>query len=284
MPSPSVKPRSWLFDLFGDYVEHCHPRELATGSIIALAADFQLSERAIRSALLRLQRDGWTEVRRAAGRSFYGLTDAGRELIDRGRERIMHGPEHDWDGRWAVLTYTIPETRRELRDRLRAELSLLGFGGLGSGLFVSPRDHESEVQALGAKYSLDGAITLFRAEHLWPGDNRALATRCWDLAGLNAAYRDFVDTFQPFCELNGLDDRQRFLARFRLINGYRRFPFQDPGLPAELLPAGWLGFQAAALFDDLHERLAAGAGRYFASVTDPSGFNVQPGFQAISQA
>src|SRR5581483_9735164 len=69
MALPPVKPRSWLFDLFGDYVEH-RTRELWTGKIIALAGEFELTERAIRSALLRLQRDGWLTVRRAGAYSF----------------------------------------------------------------------------------------------------------------------------------------------------------------------------------------------------------------------
>lgn len=282
MPITPVKPRSWLFDLFGDYVEHSG-RELWTGSIIALGAEFELTERAIRSALLRLQRDGWIDVRRAGPRSYYGLTDAGRELIDRGRERILGGPDHDWDGRWAVLTYSIPEAQRERRDRLRSELGWLGFGALASGLFVSPRDRQSEIEALAARHGLNQHITIFRADQVWPGDNRALADRCWDLLRLNASYRDFLEAFAPFCNVEDLSDRECFRVRFRLINGYRRFPFQDPGLPAELLPADWRGFQAAALFHDLHERLAAGANRYFDRMTAPSEVSSQDGFQATSQ-
>jgi phenylacetic acid degradation operon negative regulatory protein len=269
MALPMVKPRSWLFDLFGDYVEH-RDRELWTGSIIALAAEFGLTERAIRSALLRLQRDGWLDVRRSGGRSWYGLTDAGRDLIDRGRERIMRGPEREWDGRWMVLTYTIPEVRRELRDRLRAELSWLGFGGLGSGVFVSPHDRRDDLQALAHRHGLDSQMTVFWAEHVWPGDNRALAARCWDLQGLNARYRDFIETFDPYCDVSGLTDRECLAARFRLIGGYRRFPFLDPGLPDDLLPGDWLGHRAAALFHDLHERLAPGANRYFDHITRKS--------------
>jgi phenylacetic acid degradation operon negative regulatory protein len=261
-----AKPRSWLFDLFGDYVEH-RERELWTGHIIALATEFDLTERAIRSALLRLQRDGWIDVRRAGTRSYDSLTDAGRELIDRGRERIMRGPEQDWDGRWLVLTYTIPESQRELRDRLRAELSWLGFGGLGSGMFVSPHDRQDELAALARRHGLDQQLTVFRAEHVWPGDNRALAARCWDLRGINARYADFMKTFGAYGDLTALDDRECLIVRFRLINGYRRFPFVDPGLPADLLPKSWLGFRAAALFRGLHERLAPGANRYFDDVT-----------------
>ncbi|HEX6513346.1 MAG TPA: PaaX family transcriptional regulator C-terminal domain-containing protein [Chloroflexota bacterium] len=266
MALPPVKPRSWLFDLFGDYVEH-RERELWTGTIIALAAEFDLTERAIRSALLRLQRDGWIDVRRAGTRSFYGLTDAGRELIDRGRERIMRGPEQEWDGRWVILTYSIPETHRELRDRLRTQLSWLGFGGLGSGIFVSPHDRQDELATLARRHGLEQHITVFRAEHVWPGDNRALAARCWDLQAINARYADFIQAFERYRDPDGLSDRDCFVVRFRLINGYRRFPFLDPGLPADLLPRDWLGFRATALFRDLHERLAPGADRYFDRVT-----------------
>ena len=263
---PPVKPRSWLFDVFGDYVEP-RARELWTGSIISLASNFDISERAIRSALLRLQRDGWLDVRRAGARSFYGLTDAGRDLIERGRERIMRGPEHDWDGRWAVLTYTIPEAQREQRDRLRTELGWLGFGGLGSGLFVSPRDRQRELADLTKRYRLDSNITVFRAEHTWPGDNRALASRCWDLTGINARYSDFITTFAGFCESPDLPDRDCFAVRCRLMGGYRRFPFLDPGLPGELLPEDWLGLHAWTLFRDLHDRLAPGANSYFDHVS-----------------
>jgi phenylacetic acid degradation operon negative regulatory protein len=266
MALPVIKPRSWLFDLFGDYVEH-RDRELWTGSIIALAAEFDLTERAIRSALLRMQRDGWLAVRRAGARSFYGLTDAGRKLIDTGRERIMRGPEQHWDGRWVVLTYTIPESHRELRDRLRTELGWLGFGGLGSGLFVSPRDRQDELAELARRHDLDHEMTVFRAEHVWPGDNRALAARCWDLEGLNARYAGFIEAFGRYRNVAQLSPQQCLLVRFALIDAYRRFPFLDPGLPRELLPEDWQGFEAAALFRELHERLAPGANRYFDGVT-----------------
>lgn len=268
MALPTIKPRSWLFDLFGDYVEF-RDRELWTGSIIALAAEFGLTERAIRSALLRQQRDGWIQVRRSGARSYYGLTDAGRKLIDTGRERIMRGPDHDWDGCWGVLTYTIPEAHRELRDRLRTELGWLGFGGLGSGLFVSPRDRREELAELARRHGLDHEMTVFRAEHVWPADNRALAARCWDLQGLNARYADFIQAFGRYRKVADLSDRDCLVVRFGLIDGYRRFPFLDPGLPHEMLPEDWLGFDAAALFRELHERLAPGANRYFDGMASP---------------
>ena len=42
--------------------------------------------------------------------------------------------------------------------------------------------------------------------------------------------------------------------QIHLVHAWRRFPFLDPKLPGELLPDGWAGARAAALFDTLHAR------------------------------
>lgn len=41
---------------------------------------------------------------------------------------------------------------------------------------------------------------------------------------------------------------EALVERTRLIHEYRMFPFRDPGLPAELLPADWRGRAAHDLF------------------------------------
>lgn len=56
------------------------------------------------------------------------------------------------------------------------------------------------------------------------------------------------------------DDGCDVLARqVRLVHAWRRFPFLDPELPAELLPEQWAGARAAELFTTLHERWDAPA-------------------------
>jgi len=37
-----------------------------------------------------------------------------------------------------------------------------------------------------------------------------------------------------------------------LVHAWRRFPWIDPGLPAQFLPVPWRGTAAAALFGRLH--------------------------------
>jgi len=49
-------------------------------------------------------------------------------------------------------------------------------------------------------------------------------------------------------------DREAFARQVQLIEEWRRFPFRDPDLPAELLDHDWPGPAAAAVFHDRRNR------------------------------
>ena len=42
-----------------------------------------------------------------------------------------------------------------------------------------------------------------------------------------------------------------------MLTEWRRLPYRDPGLPLSLLPPGWHGVTAGALFDELNAALSA---------------------------
>jgi len=50
----------------------------------------------------------------------------------------------------------------------------------------------------------------------------------------------------------------------RVLTGWRRMPYLDPGLPAEFLPRDWSGIRAAELFFELHAKLETPARAYVA--------------------
>ncbi len=51
------------------------------------------------------------------------------------------------------------------------------------------------------------------------------------------------------------DDRRVYVDYTLLLHAWRKLPYLDPGLPAELLPRGWPGHAAADAFFGLRERL-----------------------------
>jgi phenylacetic acid degradation operon negative regulatory protein len=258
-----------MFTLFGDYIRH-RGDEIWVGSLIKIAAQFGLSERAVRSALSRMSQNGWLRVRRVEGRSYYGPTSRTRKLLEEGGRRIFTRRTGPWNGRWHLLVYSIPERKRHIRTELRKQLSWLGYGPLSSGSWICPHDLEPEVQNLVASLAVEGCIETFTATHHGTSDPRQLAARCWDLASINRRYQAFLAKWEPllreFQHREEVADSECFVQRFLLIHEYRKFFFVDPELPTELLPEAWCGGRASDLFHTFHNLLADRANQYFDSV------------------
>lgn len=268
----TLRSKQMIFTLYGDYVRHVGG-SIWVGSLVRLLARFRMSDQSVRSAILRMTRGSWLQVERVNGKSFYSLTPAGKRLLDEGAARIfqidsLHAP---WDGKWRLVAYSIPESHREKRERLRRELGYLGFGPLTSALWISPHDLRAQVEHLADQLDLNGHLEFYTATHDGFSDQHALVARAWDLPRINAQYAAFIEKYQPLfdeCRANWttIAPSECFVRRFMLIHEYRRFPFVDPELPPELLPTDWHGLSAAKLFQDYHTLLAEPANAFFQSV------------------
>lgn len=253
-----------LFTLWGDYVVH-RGGEISVGSLIRIFAEFGLSELALRSVLARMRRAGWLETRHVGRRSFYHLSRRGQSVIREGTERIFRRGARPWDGCWHLVTYSVPETQRELRDQFRKRLAYLGFGSLAAGTWVTPHDLREDVSRLAEDLGVSSHVDQFRGAYLSPGEAPDLAERVWPLDRLARAYRDFSDRLDGIArELDaGVSDSRAFVLRFWLIHEYQRFFLEDPDLPRALVPSSWPARSIHETFDALHDRLAPAANRFF---------------------
>src|SRR5438552_461266 len=121
MVARPLNPRSLLFTLYGDYVRPLGHEEVRVGALVRLAAELGVSSNALRPALSRTTREGWLAARRDGGPPRYRLSPRGEELIEEGTRRI-YGHRAAWDDRWLLVSYSLPEPRRDQRDRLRQGL------------------------------------------------------------------------------------------------------------------------------------------------------------------
>jgi phenylacetic acid degradation operon negative regulatory protein len=64
-------------------------------------------------------------------------------------------------------------------------------------------------------------------------------------------YREFLAAFE---DRRTGSPAEAFVAQVEMVQEWRRFPFLDPDLPAELLDHGWPGPRAAATFHEQHAR------------------------------
>ncbi|GAA4709740.1 PaaX family transcriptional regulator C-terminal domain-containing protein [Pseudonocardia yuanmonensis] len=248
-----VKARSLVFDLFGDYLRY-RGGEARLRSLVSLMGCFDVPEPTVRVVVTRLRKEGWLSSRRDGRETVYALTDAAWALLDEGRERIFHRAQGPWDGQWHMVIYSVPEAERGLREQLRKKLAWFGFGPLSSAVWLSPHDRTGLVREA---FADEPAVQLdvFRSRSAGAAADRDIAARSWDLAGLDRAYAELLETYRPRLagyragELQGAD---ALVERMNLVHDYRRFPFRDPDLPPELLPEGWSGRLAHEVFLEAH--------------------------------
>ena len=268
----TLRSKQMIFTLYGDYVRHVGG-SIWVGSLVRLLARFGMSDQSVRSTILRMTRRGWLQPERVNTKSFYSLTPKGACLLDQGAARIFHvdSVRAPWDGKWRLVAYSVPESQREKRERLRRELGYLGFGPLTSALWISPHDLRAQVKRLADLLDLNGHLEFYTATHDGFSDEHTLVARIWDLPRINSQYAAFIDKYQSEyadcrARFSTLDPGECFVRRFMIIHEYRRFPFSDPNLPPELLPNDWHGHAAAKLFQDYHTLLADQANAFFQSV------------------
>lgn len=255
--------RSLLLTVLGEFVL---PRDEPawTGALTEALAGVGVEEKAARQALSRTAAEGLLSSERAGRRVQWRLTAAGTRLLAEGADRIygFGRAVEAWDGRWLLLLVSVPEAQRRLRHRLRTRLTWAGLGSPTPGLWVTP-DTEKEKEVAAIVDDLGIEAFSFTGGFGQIGDEQQVVRQAWALDEVERRYLDFLDAVTAV-EVDS--QAEAFAAQVRLVQEWRRFPFLDPALPAELLPADWPGPAAADLFHRRHDEWHADAQRHWAAL------------------
>ena len=260
MATPAVKPRAILWDLFGDhlrYIDDGRQGGVPMRALTQLLDVFGVGESTSRVVLSRMRREGWFTTDRDGRQTSYALTAQSIKTLDEGRARIFDRGRDDWDGTWRMVIYAVPEDSRGERDRVRRTLAWHGFGPLAAATWISPHPRLDTVREALADLSAT-RIDLLESRALSRAADREMAFRCWDLDGLGRDYVELISVYEQLAaapELAALPGAEALRRQVELVASYRALPFRDPDLPAALLPAGWPGRRAHALFSAAHDAL-----------------------------
>jgi phenylacetic acid degradation operon negative regulatory protein len=218
--------------------------------LFRLLADLGLAEGAARSLLLRMRREGWLESERSGREARYRLAPVITVAQARMDGQLHRGRRPEWTGSFSGVLYEIPEQARAFRDKLRRTALLLGYATLRPGLLIATTDRWPELAGLlpaqpGGSQLLRITLTLSRS------DSREIAARLWRLDALAARYRAVLDQSRA---RTARARRHRpgaaaFRAFVEAVLPVYEASGRDPGLPAELMPAGWPGDELSAALE-----------------------------------
>ena len=189
--------RSLLMTVLGEYVL---PRggPVWTSVLVKALGQLGVAEKSARQALARSAAEGWVTPVRHGRRVRWELTGPGQTLLTDGARRIFSFGRgaRDWDGHWLLLLASVPDSKRDVRHRLRTQLAWAGFGTLAAGVWVSPDPgREAEARSILAGLGLAGTAMSFLGRYGSVGTQETVARQAWDLNAVSARYQDFIDAF-----------------------------------------------------------------------------------------
>lgn len=230
---------------------------LPTAGTVELMGECGIDPTSVRTAVFRLKKRGWLEPQAMGEQRGYVLTSVATEALAAGDEVIWHArqPADLGDG-WCIVHFSVPESARARRHQLRSHLAALGFGNIGTAVWIAPARMRRAAELAVAELELTQYAAVFVGDHVGGQDLDLLIRGGWDLTAIDQRYQDFLARFTAEARSGDgpVELRNAFTSYLSVVDHWRRLPYRDPGLPSQVLPADWSGPAAVGVFETLVAR------------------------------
>jgi len=183
----------------------------------------------IKHAFQTAKKRGWIRMTRR---------NALPEITIEGKRRLLSTiPIYDerriWDGRIHLITYDIPESKRNDRWRLREYLIKIGCGKLQDSVWLTPYNPIDTIRSFIEERNLTGSIIISdigKDGSIGEESMHTMIARVYKLDTINEQYTKWLKTVSGISEVDQLALIQ-YLAILKV----------DPQIPFSLLPSWWKG-------------------------------------------
>ncbi len=155
-----------------------------------------------------------------------------------------------WDGKWRILSYEIPETKRDLRDKLRRQVAGWGLGPWHRSFWLTPHPIIANLRELVSGKEEEEYVQAFESIHVF-GDRETLIEKVWGRSELEKKYRELFKKWHLI--LSQSEEKTAKLSR--VSTEYVVLLRQDPGLPVELIGSNWIGHEAFNIYKEIRDIL-----------------------------
>lgn len=200
--------------------------------------DYEAFKRAFR----RLRRKGFVETVKGVAYFKPQITKLGYQRL----EELLptYKKKRPWDKRIYLVTYDVPEERRDDRDLLRETLKRIGCAHLQDSVWLTPYNPKGILEDFVEEHSLHGSIIVSDTGTDGAVGDRSLKElirEVYDLNELNDRYKSFLYDFSKGRKKASADT---------LASHYFSILADDPQLPFELLPTDWRGDEAFEFYEE----------------------------------
>jgi len=123
-------------------------------------------EKEFRKLMYYMDRQDWINTSGRGEKLKLKVTNKGLVRLEKLSFKHLSLPKgQKWDGKWRIVTFDIPESKRRARDALRRLLKELGFSQLHKSVWVTPIPCRRQVLKIKKLYGVRNHISLIEAEY-----------------------------------------------------------------------------------------------------------------------
>ncbi|MBI2039896.1 hypothetical protein HYT18_02390 [Candidatus Microgenomates bacterium] len=138
---------------FEDYIYN--PGLYAYGSW----GDRHLKKSELAQALKRLREKGLVETEKDTKGLIIKLTELGKDALG-----DISVPEKDWDGKWRVVIFDIPERKRLIRNLFRRRLRDWGFKNWQKSVWITRSNITEKLRKLVSKLNIEQWVAVIETD------------------------------------------------------------------------------------------------------------------------
>ncbi|MBM2820822.1 MAG: Transcriptional regulator, PaaX [Candidatus Berkelbacteria bacterium] len=145
----------------------------------------RIGRQAFYNAIQRMKKQKLLQKKRQNGATKFTITEKGRLKIFG-----LNTKPDQWDGKWRIVIFDIPETKRDLRNFFRGKLQELGYRFLQESVWICPYNIADKVEDLIAMCKVGQYIHYLVVEEL---DNNNVLMKLFNLKGRK--YGEFLTKY-----------------------------------------------------------------------------------------
>ena len=156
-----------------------------------------------------------------------------------------------WDNLYRIISYEIPERKRQLRDSLRREISGWGLGPWHRSFWLTPHPITEDLSKLIKNTPWQEYVQAFEGRPV-VGEVKILLEKVWQMSSLESSYRQIFKKWHEGLSDSLISKEEKMK---RIVDEYVNILKLDPGLPKELVGPSWIGFEAWDIFQEMRKIL-----------------------------
>lgn len=125
----------------------------------------ELKKASLAQALKRLREKGYIEKipgSKDESKIIFKLTNIGKEflLLSKSEDEV------EWDGKWRIVVFDVPEKNRTVRDILRSRLKLWGFTPWQQSVWASKKNLTNKLRSLIQELKIEDWVLVIESDNI----------------------------------------------------------------------------------------------------------------------